>query len=204
MTVERVLIIRHGQTIFNSEKRWQGQLDVPLDDIGIQQVQALAKHLRGRKFDAIYSSPLQRAWLTAEAVGEIVGVQPVAEERLSEINVGIFSGLTRDEIEQQWPTEWERYRSGDMDFVIPKGESLRNLQDRAFEAWETLVSQAIGREIALVSHGGTIRHLLLKILEHNPPDMSSVFLPNTCMTTLERAGSYWQLCELAAVPHLSL
>ena len=98
MTATTLLLVRHGETAWNAEHRIQGHLDIPLSPSGIQQAARLAKRLAGTPIDAIYSSELVRAWLTAEPLAACVGVPIVAETRLRERSFGIFEGLTLDEI----------------------------------------------------------------------------------------------------------
>ncbi len=203
MTLKRILLIRHGQTAYNVQRRWQGQLDIPLDDTGKAQVKALGAYLRGRPIGAIYSSDLSRAWDTACAVGQAVGVEPIVERRLREINVGIFEGLTHDDMIEKFPEESAAYLTGDPTYVIPNGESRLDVQVRAYQAWQEIIQQANGaEEIACVSHGGTLRHLLPKVLEHNLPDLNDIRIPNTSITTIACDGQHWQLGEIGATPHL--
>lgn len=198
--IERVLLIRHGETDWNVERRWQGQASVPLNTTGKAQALALADYLRGRDVDEIHSSDLSRAWDTATAVGETLGVHPQPDLRWREFSLGIFQGLTRDEILQKYPTEYQQFQDDTWDYVIPNGESRRDLQNRAFEAWQTLIGRENGREAIVVSHGGTIRLLLAKLFTDDTR-LVGLHVPNTAITTLERTNGEWHLVEVAAMPH---
>ncbi len=196
----RVLLIRHGVTDWNIERRWQGVVDVPLNDEGRRQAQLLADHLKAHSIDAIYSSDLARAWDTAVVIGQGVGVPPQADQRLRETNAGVFQGLTGDEVNRRYPRELAQFNSNYMDFVIPNGESQRQVQTRAYAAFQEIVARG-GKEIALVSHGGTIRMLLRKLVADE--EMISVtHITNTSITTLEQRDAAWHLIEISATPHL--
>ena len=92
--IERVLLIRHGQTDWNANGRWQGILPIGLNDVGRTQAETLAIYLARRPIGSIYCSPLPRALDTARALGQAVGVVPEVDERLQEFNLGVFQGLT--------------------------------------------------------------------------------------------------------------
>ena len=199
--IERVLFIRHGQTDWNVNGRWQGILPIGLNDVGRTQAEALAIYLARRQIGSIYTSPLPRALDTALALGQAVGVVPQVDERLQEFNLGVFQGLTREEIDQQYPNEWRNFEADYWDYVVTNGESRRALQTRAHEVFEDIVAKGIGPEVAIVSHGGTIRTLLHRLFE-GAPELNHFHIENTSLTTIERHGDSWRLHELAAVPHL--
>ncbi|HEX2905865.1 MAG TPA: histidine phosphatase family protein [Phototrophicaceae bacterium] len=201
MRVERVLLIRHGQTDWNMEGRWQGRLSVPLNAIGRAQAQALAEHLRGRPIRAIYSSDLSRAWETAVAIGAALGVEPQPEERLREFDLGIFQGFTREESLRQYPDEWAAFHADPWDYVVPNGESRRLMQTRMWQAWEDIVARDEGPEVVLVTHGGALAPLLMKIFGETP-EIKSLRFENTSVTAVERHGDGWRLAEVAVVTHL--
>lgn len=199
--IERVLLIRHGQTDWNVDGRWQGTLPVGLNEIGRAQAKALAEYLAQHKIGSIYTSDLPRAFDTAQAIGDVVGVIPQPDIRLQEFNLGIFQGLTREEIKERYAKEFRDFEANYWDYVVAKGESRRDLQNRAYAVFQDILSHAVGPEVAIVSHGGTIRMLLLKLFE-GAPELNHFHVENTSLTTLLREGDYWKLDELAVVPHL--
>ncbi|MBE0688577.1 MAG: histidine phosphatase family protein, partial [Anaerolineae bacterium] len=105
MPVIRVHIIRHGETIWNHEKRWQGQLDTPLSERGVQQAKLLARYLQTRPITAIYTSDLQRAYVTGEIIADALGLRPQTDTRLREMNMGVLQGLTIGEIQARYAQE---------------------------------------------------------------------------------------------------
>ena len=202
MAIKRVLLVRHGETDYNRQGRWQGMRDTLLNETGRAQAQALAQHLADTPLDAIYSSDLRRAWDTAQAIAAIQGMQAIKEVGLREIALGIFEGLTREEIIQQYPDVGAAYLGDDLAFVVPGGESRTQHQQRMLQTWQRLLQSAQGETIMLVSHGGSIKRLLLTLFPTEAAQLGHVH--NTSVTTLERddATSDWRLVGLAARPHL--
>ena len=161
----------------------------------------LADHLSERPINAVYSSDLSRAQATAEIIAAGLGLNVQFDRRLREMNLGAFQGLTIQEIKARYPNEWEAMMLDYMGYVLPKGESRAAMQRRAYEALTEYVErQPDESEIALVSHGGTIRVLLLKLFSDDPMGQKS--LHNTSITVLETDGSVWRLLDLAVTPHL--
>lgn len=199
MSVKRVLIVRHGQTDYNSARRWQGHLDIPLNEKGLTQAQALADYLRSTAIHQIYSSDLQRAMVTAQILAEGRNIPIVLETRLREFNLGYFEGLTSEEIGERYENALSSWRSSD-DYVVPDGESRRMAQVRMVAFWEEITQQCSAETIALVSHGGSIKMLFRKILGEQ---IASINFHNTSLSILERhSEKTWQAIELNTTPHL--
>jgi broad specificity phosphatase PhoE len=159
-----VLLVRHGQSAWNAEQRWQGWADAPLSDLGRQQAKAAAGSIGA--VDAVAASDLSRALETAAIVSDELGVGPVAvEPGLRERSVGEFSGLTRDEIAARWPEMAAVFASGERNHPLllqpPGGESPQQVLDRALPALHRVAG--LGETVVAVTHGGLIgileRHL---------------------------------------------
>jgi broad specificity phosphatase PhoE len=202
MAVERVLLVRHGQTDWNTAKRWQGFEPIGLNAEGLEQARKLAKFLCDRPIGDVYTSDLPRAAQTAQLLAQGLNLEPVADERWRELNLGIFQGLTSAEVETKYALEWGASRNDYFNYVIPRGESRRQLQTRAYHAWQDVLTSAAGPETAVVTHGGTIKMLLFKLFESEAPALSKVDFTNTSITTLERYHDHWRIIGLAAAPHL--
>lgn len=200
--MKRIYLIRHGQTVWNVEGRWQGQLDVPLSDMGLEQAQALADHMKERPITTIYSSDLERAWTTAKPLAEARGIEIYRDTRLRELHLGVFQGLTHDEIRTKYPDEEQAMLADYMDYALPKGESRRQLQARGFEIWQEIVERETGSEFAIFSHGGTIRLLLMKLFPDEIESMTKVPISNTSVTTVEADGNGLRLIRMAELAHL--
>ena len=150
--VARILMVRHGQSEWNALGKWQGQEDPPLTELGVDQAMRAGQVLGA--FDLIASSDLQRAALTASVIAEVIGIGPVhIDDRLRETFVGPWQGLTRKEIESQWPG-WIK------DGRRPtEAETETDVAIRAHAALLDLAAVIGTGEILVVSHGGTIRAL---------------------------------------------
>lgn len=152
----RVLAVRHGETAWNVENRIQGQLDVPLNDVGRWQARRLAAAMAGEPIDAIYTSDLLRTRETAEETAAGAGVPMVGDAGLRERGFGVFEGLTFTEIEQRWPDQSARWRRRDPEFGADGGETLRDFYARSIAAATRLASAHGGQTIMIVTHGGVL------------------------------------------------
>jgi broad specificity phosphatase PhoE len=162
MSSLRLLLVRHGETVWNQENRWQGQADVPLSESGEVQAQRLAQRLRaeGRQIHALYTSDLSRAFRTAEIVGGALGIEPLCEEGWREMDIGRWSGLTTAEVATRYAGEWERLRTGE-DLPRGGGETFAQFQGRLVQSVERLLDRHPGQRVMIVSHGGAVRAFLL-------------------------------------------
>ena len=157
MHATRIIAIRHGETSWNVDARIQGHLDIPLNDIGLWQAQRTGAALADESFDAIYSSDLQRALTTAQAVAQATGTTVQPDTGLRERCFGSFEGRTFKEIEAELPEQALRWRKRDPDFVPDDGgESLYMLRGRIQHTVDRLAAQHVGGQIALVAHGGVM------------------------------------------------
>lgn len=162
-----LLLIRHGQTNWNLEQRFQGQSDIPLNETGRKQAQALAERLAAENFDAIYSSDLQRAIETAHIIRKS-GFQPDA--RLREVNFGDWEGLTYDEIKVKHPETLAAWENDIFKNAPPNGETLEGLAVRVQSMLDELRMKHQDQRILIVAHGGVLQTLICLALKL-PPTM---------------------------------
>jgi probable phosphoglycerate mutase len=153
--VTTILLARHGESDWNRDRRWQGHADRPLTKRGEQQARALATRLADIPLDAIYASDLLRARATADAVARSRGldVQVVAE--LREVDVGSWSGLTREDARVRFPEDFARWLEGGQGWH--DGESYEAMSERVLAALERIVVEHPDRRVLVVAHGGPIR-----------------------------------------------
>lgn len=152
----RLIALRHGRTAWNAETRIQGQLDAPLDDVGRWQARRLAEALAGEPIAAIYSSDLQRALHTAQALAHSTGAPLHTDVRLRERGFGRFEGRTYAEIEATWPDDALRWRKREVDFQPGGGEALTPFFARCVSTVCELAAAHPGQNIAIVAHGGVL------------------------------------------------
>ena len=164
-----VIIVRHGQTEWNIAGVRQGHLDSALTEKGVAQASALAQRLARERFTALYSSDLGRAVQTAMAIADVTGHEIVTDPRLRERHLGIFQGLTAEEIMAKYPQERTQFRTLGPDYVIPGGESMRQQVERNVAYLNALAAKHRGEQIVVVPHGGVV----------------SVFFPHTLAIPLD-------------------
>jgi broad specificity phosphatase PhoE len=155
--VATILLVRHGETDWNLERRWQGHADRPLNDTGRAQARELAERLAEEPPVAIYSSDLARARATAEIVGARLGLAVVVDARLREVDVGEWSGLTMAEVEIAYPDGIRRRLDGGTGWE--QGETYEAMGERVVTALQEIAAAHDGR-VLVVTHGGSVRAVL--------------------------------------------
>jgi broad specificity phosphatase PhoE len=159
----RLLLVRHGETIWNTQRRYQGQTDVPLSDVGTRQAQFLAARLARESIDAVYSSDLQRAWQTARIVTQNSDLNVLPEPRLREMGFGVLEGLTFDEANSRYAdiiSTWlENYNQ-----PPPGGEDMNVFSERVSAVLNDLQTKHDHQTILLVAHGGPLSELVRVVL----------------------------------------
>jgi 2,3-bisphosphoglycerate-dependent phosphoglycerate mutase len=160
MLSTRIIAIRHGETSWNVDQRLQGHTDIGLNAVGQGQAQRVAQALADEALDAIYSSDLQRALATAQAIAHHnlhLAAKTVHQDTgLRERSFGSFEGSTYLQIAEDWPEASALWRKRDPHFAPPQGESLLQLRERVLQTVNALASQHLGQQIVLVAHGGVM------------------------------------------------
>jgi 2,3-bisphosphoglycerate-dependent phosphoglycerate mutase len=152
----RLILIRHGETAWNRATRIQGHTDIPLSPLGQAQAQQLAQALADEPLDAVYSSDLDRARQTAEALARPHGLAVQIDAALRERHFGRFEGLTWDEISAGFPDEAARWRRREPGHPVGGGESLIDFSARCVAAVRRITAAHPGASLALVAHGGVL------------------------------------------------
>ena len=148
-----MILIRHGETVWNREHRMQGHSDSPLSETGLVQVSLLAQRMSNFDFSALYCSDSGRAQHTARIVAEATGHDLIIESRLRERNFGVFEGLTGPEMQLQHAEAYARFKSRDPHYAVPGGESAQAFRDRAFTCLTEIASRHPGELVVVVTHG---------------------------------------------------
>lgn len=166
----RLLLIRHGETEHNAGRLALGRADVPLNERGLAQAQALARRLHATnsygRIDAVYASPLQRAQATASPLAEAFGLAIVTETALIEMDIGALEGISFPEVRERYPEFMRAWLSDDVaDAEMPGGESLRQVQDRAWAAVQSIRERHSEETVAAVAHNFVILTLLCRALD---------------------------------------
>lgn len=181
----KVILVRHGQTLWNHEMKYQGHTDIALTEEGIRQAELVAVRLADEPITAVYASDLSRAFVTAEHIAAKHGLIVASVPALREICFGDWEGLTYDGIDERWPGLLEKLYSFADEVEIPGGESFPIVKERAYAAVCELVNKHPGETIAIVSHGGTIRSIICAVLNLHLNQVWSLKQDNTAVNILE-------------------
>jgi len=182
----RFLLIRHGQTGWNADGRFMGQLDIALDEVGRVQVAALANRLKDEPVDVIYSSDLSRAWNTALTIqyrlAPHVELEPAS--RLREMNFGDWQGLTYAEIQERDPDTLAAWEKARLNNAPPNGETLLEFSERVKSVYRELCKAHAEQTVILVAHGGSLQLLIAHALGLPPEKYWQVHLSNASLSDL--------------------
>ncbi|MER5627640.1 histidine phosphatase family protein [Streptosporangium sp. NPDC002544] len=186
----RVVCLRHGQTLWNVEHRFQGHSDIPLDETGIAQATRAASLLAALRPSMIVSSDLQRAFDTASALARVTGLNVMVDKDLRERGGGQWEGLTREEISAGWPREFAAWEA-------PGGEEVGDVADRVASAVRRWAAQVDSDGLLVVaSHGAAIRLGIAKLM-NLPQELWPALggLGNCSWSVLEESRKGWRLLE---------
>jgi broad specificity phosphatase PhoE len=193
-------MVRHGETDYNKSGRYQGQLDVPLNEEGLRQSRAAAVRLAEVPLDVIYTSDLSRARETARLVAGARTV--VLDPRLREVHVGRVQGLNTAEIQEREPAFWAALQADPEGTPFPGGESPVQVQERAVEALEAIRRRYPHGRVGLVSHGGVIKCIVAAALGVPLSCRSHFVMDNCSLTIVEWSDGHRRLRTLNETAHL--
>ena len=164
MTCTRIYLVRHGQVEGHEEKRYNGQTDVALTAQGRAQYGLLEVRLRNKPLAAIYSSDLSRCLEGAELLGRGRDLAPVPRADLRELHLGEWEGRAWDELKQTFPGQWQARLADIVNYRVPGGETIAELNERAIPAVRAIVAAHRGEEVLVVGHGALNRVILLEAI----------------------------------------
>ena len=199
-----LLLIRHGETDWNRELRFQGQVDVPLNATGHEQARRLGARLASEEpLHRLYSSDLIRTLQTAGPASERLGLPSVGDRALREQAFGIIDGMSVPDIQQQHPDIWARWQAFDPDYSPPGGESQRQFQARVMDALARLTVAHAGQRLLVVTHGGVL-DILYRAANGLPlggPRQCDI--PNAGINRLRTDGRGVEILSWAETDHLA-
>lgn len=204
-----VIIVRHGQTHYNAQGLLQGRLDIPLNPVGEEQARRVAHYLKENyKIDALYSSPLQRAFKTGQAIAHLQACPQSAHPELQEIDMGQLEGLSRTETLVTHKEYYQQQLRDPYSTPIPGGESFGQVYDRVGK-WVKAnieVKEQEGKTLCIVSHAGPVRALLAHALglPGASPTPFRLVTANTGVSTIkfDRQAGQWQVHLFNSIAHL--
>ncbi|MEO7126233.1 MAG: histidine phosphatase family protein [Nakamurella sp.] len=193
MTLQRLIIMRHGETDWNAELRMQGHRDIPINAAGLAQAAAAAPSIVALEPEVIVASDLQRARATAEIIAHAVSLPVHTDPRLRETFLGEWEGLTRGDVQTRWPEQWDQWRHRGAEVAPPGGESRLLVSERAAAVVDELDAGSYGTAL-LVTHGGLIVGLTGRLLGLAHVKWGSLIgVTNCSWVSLHRVAGSWRL-----------
>lgn len=200
----RLILIRHGETEHNAAQRICGWTDVCLSARGQAQAERLSRHVAAYRIERLYTSPLQRAWLTAQAIAARTGLSPEPVDDLREINFGQLEGLELAVFARDYPELYARWRQpADLDLHWPGGESRAAFRERVRRVFTPLEAESRVCCVAVVCHGGVIGSYLAQRLAGDAAAWRDFAVRNCSVTELAWQGEQPVLITFDAVDHLA-
>ncbi|MDI6827559.1 MAG: alpha-ribazole phosphatase [Armatimonadota bacterium] len=199
----RIILVRHGETIYNLERRYQGHTDVELTELGRKQALRTAERLSKEHISAIYSSDLIRANETAKLIAKFHNLSVQTDKRLRECAFGDWEGLTVDEIRERYPELYANYQRDSVQHRAPNGERLESLLERVSQVADWIAEKHRDENVVLVGHGGTIHAFICYALNAPLYAFRKIRLDNCGITIFSRLpNGKWFLEVLNETCHL--
>ncbi len=199
----RIILVRHGETEWNRVERFRGRIDVELNETGHDQAQAVAERLRGRTIDAVYSSPLKRALHTAQPIAEVSGCKVQRLQGMIDVDYGHWAGHSPQEVADKYPDLYQTWLQAPYLVEFPRGESLAQVRDRAWDAMEGVCARYPERAVVLVSHVVVNRVLVCAALGLGTPCFWKISQDNAAISVLECQQGEYRLLLLNDTCHLA-
>jgi probable phosphoglycerate mutase len=200
----RIILVRHGETKWNIEGRYQGQEDTELSERGLEQGRKLAEGLRQVAIDRCISSPLQRSYMTAKFCADLHGLPVATDRRLEEINHGAWEGQLADEIQAQYPVEFAQWHSTPEVVKMPGqgGEALEDVRRRARAAFDEYAQKYDGETVLVAAHDAVNKVIICDLMGCAMSHFWQVKQDNTCINVMEYRDGIWRLVLLNSTNHM--
>lgn len=197
-------LVRHGETLWNYARRYQGHADIALNENGKVQAEALAERLAGERFAALYASDLVRAHETARIIARPHGLPVQTMPGLREISFGAWEGLTRDEIRERFPEVSSRWWSRPVETRLPDGETLAEVGARVMRAVGAITRRHMDEKVVVAAHGGTIRVIVAVYLGMDLNEYWRLRQDNTALSIIDVFDDgRGQLCLFNDTAHIA-
>lgn len=199
----RIFLVRHGQTTWNIEGRYQGQEDTPLSELGLKQAQLLAEGLKNVHLDVCISSPLERSFKTCQYCAALHGLPVAQDARLLEINHGDWEGVLSTDIEKRYPLEFAQWHSAPQLVTMPGGgESLDDVRRRARAAFDEYAAKYDGKNVLVAAHDAVNKAIICDLMGLGMEHFWQIKQDNTCINVLEHSEGNWRLVLLNSTCHM--
>jgi len=183
--MKKIFLVRHGESEWNKLKKVQGQKDIPLTEKGIEQAKLIGKRLINEGIEKIYTSDLKRAYDTASIIGKMLNIEVIPSKELREINFGIWEGLTSDIIKSKFSKEHELWLKNPEMLKVEGAESILDLQLRAMNEINKIISDENIDNVLIVSHSATLKTIILGLLNMDIGYFKNITLNNVSLSIIE-------------------
>lgn len=200
----RIILIRHGETTWNIEGRYQGQEDTPLSPRGLEQGKLLAQGLKNVPLDVCISSPLQRSYQTCKFCADLHKLPVATDERLTEINHGDWEGVLAPDIAKAYPVEFEQWHTAPHLVQMPGegGETLDDVRRRVRAAFDEYARKYEGKTVLVAAHDAVNKAIICDLLGLGMEHFWQIKQDNTCINVMEYNEGAWRLVLLNSVNHM--
>jgi len=204
-----IYLVRHGQTAWNKEEIFRGRTDVPLDETGLKQAELVGEYFRETEIRAIYSSPLSRAWQTAERIARNHNLEVQALPGIIDMSFGNWEGCAHHEIQKMDPETYRLWKEEPHRVTLPGGEGLDQVRMRALAALEEVIGKDPGKTLILVSHRVINKVLLCAILGLDNSHFWQIKQDTTAINRIDHGRGMYVLslmnetCHLKALKEIS-
>lgn len=197
----RLILVRHAEAEGNKIRRFHGWTDSSITEKGHLQAQRVAERLKN--VDVLYSSSMARTLQTAEYISIVKGLPIIRTDKLKEINGGDWEDMTWDELQEKWPEEYATWDTSPHTHQMPNGESMESFQNRLVKEVMHIISQNIGKNVCIVTHGTAIRALICHFRACTLEEMSNVaWCDNTAVTILDYEDGVFSTITEGDATHL--
>lgn len=198
----RLYFMRHGETVWNTERRYQGMTDIELSEEGLRQAECAAKRFKNIKIDKIYASPLKRAMKTAEKIAAEKGIEIISEDDFREIHFGEWEGKTVPELTEKYGESYTNFIREPHKYGFPGEGSVENVINRIKPGIDRLIAEEKGN-VLIVSHGGIIRLMIMYIMGLDSSWFTKMWINNTGVSIIEIKDGRKLLLTLNDSAHLA-
>ena len=199
--ITRLYLVRHGESTWNAQGRYQGQLDTPLSETGWEQSRALARRLTSEGLDVVYTSPLVRSVETARLIADALEIEVREEPRFIEIHHGDWQGMYIGEVEDGFGDLLKVWQTHPSRVQMPGGESFDDVMQRTLEATDGILERHAGQRVAIVSHDIPLKAIIVDALQMDRDSSWALGFENGAFSLVEY-GSRKRLTVLNDIYHL--
>ncbi len=199
--MNKLYLVRHGESLWNKNGRVQGQKDIILTENGKQQAIKLSKRLKQEKIDYIYTSSLKRAKHTAKFISKQLNVRLIIEDNLKERNFGVWEGLFIEDIKKNYEKEYELWKTHPYNFKIHKSETVEDVLIRVKLFLEYLNNNYMKKSILIVSHTVIIKLIIIEMLKLKITDYSKYHISNCSLSIIDHNNNNFYLKSVNDTSH---